>query len=169
MCHSSILRYVMWGRRGRDWKRWVMAVWKVGAVVWDFGLGRRKDVSLDIFEGEEGSFFKLKCRRQTVSVLVLVLTNGSLLSIIRTNTKHSFEDVRHSQKRTNSSMRELRVNQDASPGNVHPAIEKEAVERFKLEQLGFGEVPGYEEPYFGGQIRSMCHRVGGFQRKAFVI
>jgi hypothetical protein len=76
MCHSSILRVVMWVRRGRDCKRWVRAVWKVGR---DFGLERRMDVSLDrdSFE-EDGSSLVMKWRRQTVNLVVLVITNGSL-------------------------------------------------------------------------------------------
>jgi hypothetical protein len=57
-------------------------------------------------------------------------------------------------------MRKLRVYQDLSPFYVHPTIEEEAVERFELEQLGFGDIPGYEQPYFSGQVRCACHREG---------
>jgi len=82
MCHSSILRVVMWGMRGRDCRRWVRADPKVGVVGWDFGLERRMDVSFldrDSFGDEEdGSSLDMKWRRQTVKLFVLVITNGSL-------------------------------------------------------------------------------------------
>jgi hypothetical protein len=71
----------MLGNRGRVWRKRDMALWKVGTVIWDFGLGRRIDVSLekvDFDDAGKGSSLALKCRRQTVSLFVLVETNGSL-------------------------------------------------------------------------------------------
>ncbi len=47
-------------------------------------------------------------------------------------------------------IRILRVYCDLSPVNVHRTVEEESVERFKLKNLGLGEIAGYVEPYFSG-------------------
>jgi hypothetical protein len=63
-------------------------------------LGRRIDVSLekvDFDDAGKGSSLALKCRRQTVSLFVLVETNGSLQYTSESISKAiSAGDVRHS-------------------------------------------------------------------------
>ena len=36
------------------------------------------------------------------------------------------------------------ANRDIRPTDVHPMVKEEAVERFELEELGFGDVRRYE-------------------------
>ena len=90
-------------------------------------------------------------RRQTDNLVVLLATNGSLRHCQKLIQKNiSSDNVRHSRKDQSSLIRILRVYCDLSPVNVHRTVEEESVERFKLKNLGLGEIAGYVEPYFSG-------------------
>ena len=80
------------------------------------------------------------------------LQMGPLTELSETHTKLnvSFDNVRHSRKDQSSLIGILRVYLDLSPVNVHRTVEEESVERFKLNNLGLGEIADYVEPYFRG-------------------
>jgi len=45
---------------------------------------------------------------------------------------------------------------------VHPAVQVQAVQGFESEKLEIGDIPGYQEPYLGGQISKVWHRKARF-------